>query len=41
MEISLGARLALVGFCVLLFGGLFFYYHLENRARRRKATSKD
>ena len=41
MEISLGARLALVGFCVLLFGSLFLYYYLENRARRGKAPPKD
>ncbi len=41
MEISLGARLALVGFCVLLLGSMFLYYHLENRARRKKTTSKD
>lgn len=41
MEISLGARLALLGFCVLSVAGLFFYYYLESRARRRKAASKE
>lgn len=41
MDVPLGAKLAILGFCVLLIGTLFLYHYLEDRARRRKLTSKE